>query len=109
MANVQTMQPGLKRENKGKACLNLQVVIVCAMVALPQVLLPENTAVQRLPWALHVTARRKSVYMGFWVQNLNPKPYSIKRYIVTCILVVYKYYELTVMVALVMVTEVATQ
>ena len=78
------------------------------MVALPQILLPEDAAVKRLPWALHVTARRKSVYMGFRVQNLILKPCSINRCIVTCTLVVYKYYEFTVMVALVMVTEVVT-
>ena len=42
------------------AYLNFQVVVISAVVALPQVLLVEHHTVHWLPWTLHIAAQKQT-------------------------------------------------
>ena len=51
-------QWGCIAASSNSAYLNLQVVIISAIVALPQVLVEHHT-VHRLPWTLHIAAHNQ--------------------------------------------------
>ena len=60
-------------ESSREAYLNLQVVVISPMVALPQVLLVEHHTVYRLPWPLHIAAVTIMLarILAIWLQPTN--------------------------------------
>lgn len=59
-SSMSSENPDAVSSDKPGAHLNFQVVIISAIVALPQVLLVEHHTVHWLPWALHIAAQKQT-------------------------------------------------